>query len=249
MTTIPLLSAPIKVVRDAARSAGRKLRQAAQQITSKTIDVILDLAELTATDFELEVRGEQHILHLYCEHNHDCAPCPRCQELSHAGHENKDRCVRDLDFGQWRVFVHFSSRRFDCERCGRPFTEQLASIDPRRRQTRRFEQYIYQRCLESTRKAVAEAEWLDQDTVKNIFKRWAKKMTQGQDPLRVQVLGIDEIALKKRHKQFVLVISDLERRCVLAVLPKREKEHLGKWLSSLSKTERRAIRVVSIIVS
>ena len=52
--------------------------------------------------------------------------------------------------------VHFTSRRFDCEQCGRPFTEELLSIDRHRRQTRRFELHIYQRCLSTSRKQVAE---------------------------------------------------------------------------------------------
>jgi len=59
-------------------------------------------------------------------------------------------------------------------------------------------------------------------------------------------LGIDEIALKKRHKQFALVLSDLERRCVIAVLPERSKTCLEQWLAQLSAAEREAIRVVSI---
>lgn len=246
MSTVPLLPPPVKWVRDAARSAGRFLRKGAQRITEKTLDLILDLPEFVATHFELETRGEQDILHLSCEHKHDFAVCPRCREVSDTSHDNKPRCVRDLNFGKWRVFIHFISRRFDCEKCGRPFTERLPSIDPRRRQTRRFEHYIYERCLSSTRKAVAEEEWLDQDTVKGIFKRWAKKVTHLQRREVVRVLGIDEIALKKRHKQFALVLSDLERRCVIAVLPSREKERLEKWLAALNREEQKAIRVVSI---
>jgi transposase len=72
----------------------------------------------------------------------------------------------------------------------------------------------------------------------------------------VRVLGIDEIALKKRHKQYALcppakgrralVLSDLERRCVIAVLPERSKEQLEQWFDDLSAVERKAIRVVSI---
>ncbi len=100
--------------------------------------------------------------------------------------------------------------------------------------------------MSSTRKAVAEETWLDQDTVKGIFKRWAKRVVKAQRRQTVQVLGIDEIALKKRHKQFALVISDLERRCVIAVLPGREKDRLERWFDALSKAERKAIRVVSI---
>lgn len=246
MSTIPLLSPPTKLVRDAARSAGRLIQKGMQRITEKSFDLILDLPEFTATHFEFETRGDQDILHLYCEHEHEFAVCPRCREISDSHHESKPRCVRDLNFGKWRVFIHLIGRRFDCEKCSRPFTERMASIDPRRRQTRRFEQYIYQRCLSSTRKAVAEEEWLDQDTVKGIFKRWAKKVTKAQRREMVRVLGIDEISLKKRHKQFALVLSDLERRCVIAVLPGREKERLEKWLSALSEAERKAIQVVSI---
>lgn len=246
MTTIPLLPAPVNSVRDAARSAGRALQARAQRLTAKTLDLLLDLSEYTATHFEIERRGEEDILHLHCEHSHDFAVCPRCREISDSPYENKSRCVRDLDMSKWRVFIHFTGRRFYCEQCERAFTERLVSIDARRRQTRRFEQYVYQRCLSSTRKAVAEEMWLDQTTVKGIFKRWAKKVVKVQRRRTVQVLGIDEISIKKRHKQFALVISDLERRCVIAVLPGREKERLEKWLSDLTKTERKAIRVVSI---
>jgi len=57
---------------------------------------------------------------------------------------------------------------------------------------------------------------------------------------------MDEIALKKRHKQYVLVLSDLERRYVLAVLPTREQKTLIAWLQTLSTAEKRAIRVVSM---
>jgi hypothetical protein len=60
-------------------------------------------------------------------------------------------------------------------------------------------------------------------TVAGIFKRWAKRR-MGLPRQQVRVLGVDEIALKKRHKQYVLVLSDLERCYVLAVLPTREQK-------------------------
>ena len=169
-------------------------------------------------------------MHVFCEHKNNFAICPRCETISDSPHENKYCCVRDLAIGKWRTFLPFYSRRFDYEKYGRPFTERLASNDPRRRQTLRFEQEVYQRCLSSTRKAVAEEMWLDQSTVLGIFKRWAKDVVKRQRRQVVRVLGIDEIALatgtpsaKKRHKQFDLVISDLKRGCVIAVLPGREK--------------------------
>jgi transposase len=65
-------------------------------------------------------------------------------------------------------------------------------------------------------------------------------------PAVSNVVNIDEISLKKRHKQFVLVISDISRKCILEVLPDREKQTLEHWIESLKASERKAIQFVSI---
>ena len=87
---------------------------------------------------------------------------------------------------------------------------------------------------------------LNDSTVRGIFKRWAKRQRQGKQFGLVRVLGIDEISLKKRHKQFAVVISDLEQHCVLAVLSDRKKATLEKWVATLSKEQRAAIKTVSM---
>lgn len=76
MSTIPLLPPPVRSVRDAAGSAGRLIRKGMQRITEKTLDLVLDLPEFTATYFEFKTRGEQNILHLYCEHQHELPYVP-----------------------------------------------------------------------------------------------------------------------------------------------------------------------------
>jgi transposase len=82
--------------------------------------------------------------------------------------------------------------------------------------------------------------------VQGIFKKWSKQHCSQLSWQKVRVLGMDEIALKKRHKQYVLVLSDLERHCVLAVLPTREQKTLAAWLKTRSTAEKKAIRVVSM---
>jgi transposase len=246
MSNIPLLPVVVKPMKDAARAAKASAGWVIQKVTEITVTRWLDLPQFRVTGYGLERRGEQEILHLYCAHQNEVAICPRCHAVSMKCHEGKERCVRDLNTWGKCTFLHFISRRFDCERCGRPFTEKLACVDPQRRQTRRFEQHIYRRCLTSSGKAVAQEVWLHEATVKAIFKRWAKHTTRWQGAPRVRVLGIDEIALKKRHKQYALVLSDVERHWVIAVLPERSKERLEHWFANLSTAERRAIRVVSM---
>jgi transposase len=132
-----------------------------------------------------------------CELCFEIAQCPRCHHVCDKVHQEKDRRVRDLSLFGKRVYLYFAARRFECEYCQRPFTESLASIQARRRQTRRYEEYIYQNCLCSDRKAVARQEHLSESTVQDIFLKWAKKATQHQKYHRVRVLGIDELALGK----------------------------------------------------
>lgn len=180
------------------------------------------------------------------EINTKVAICPSCHSLSSTVKEYKDRCVRDGDVWGKRTFLHFQTRRFECPECGHRFTEELKAIDWRRRQTIRFEQQVYEACLGNSKKRTAEIFHLSYTTVHRIFKRWAKKQRKGKRFGLVRVLGIDEISLKKRHKQFAVVISDLERHCVLAVLPDRKHETLKKWLDTLSDEQRATIKTVSM---
>ena len=199
------------------------------------------MPEFRVTHFE---KGED-TLRLKCEYRETIAQCPRCYELSTEVHESKEREVRDLSMSGKRVILHIEGRRFHCEKCGRPFTERQMSIEHRRRQTRRYEQYVYEQCLESSRKGVAKREKLSETTVKEIFIKWAKQSTRHSMEGHVQTLGIDELSLVKRRKQYVLVLSDLDRHWIIAILPDRKKRTLIRWLKALSHDQRRAIQVVS----
>ena len=94
-----------------------------------------------------------------------------------------------------------------------------------------------------TRKGVARAEGLHEATVLTILRKWAQELINKTEQL-VRLLGVDEIHLGK--KGYVLVLSDLERHCVIKVLPNRLKETLEDWFDSLTEQERKAIKVVSM---
>ncbi len=106
--------------------------------------------------------------------------------------------------------------------------------------------HIYGRCKKEDQSTVAREERLHPITVNNIFKRWAKRARRDGQSRRLRILGIDEISLKKRHKQFVLVLSDLQRRCVVEILPERSKKSLEQWLDNLSSEVKKAIENVSM---
>jgi len=70
-------------------------------------------------------------------------------------------------------------------------------------------------------------------TIERIFYQKACEQFQRNAKQFPQILGVDEISNKKGHKQYLLVISDLQRNCVIEVLPDRLKNTLVKWLYTL----------------
>jgi transposase len=236
-----------KIPRDPARAVKRVDELTTQAVTKRTLSDLLGLPGMKVTRFAIEEEDGEQYLHLFCEHEHDVGICPRCLRTTNEVHEEKKRCVRHLDIWGMKTLVHFPQRRFDCEACGKPFTENPEWIDPKRRQTNDFEMHIYDRVKNKTpRKRVALEEGLHEATVLDIFKRQAKRAVRQVDGGRIRILGVDEISLRKGHKQYALVFSDLERRRVIAVLPNRLKKTFEEWLESLTEEERRAIKVVSM---
>ena len=246
MEPLLLLGAPTNQARDAARAAGRFGKDMRHRVTDRTLTDLQGLPGMIVTEYVIEVQGSEEILHIFCKHEHEVAMCPCCQQLSTTLHDSEERCVRHLDIWGKTTFLHFPSRRFDCEACGKPFTEQLSWIEKHRRQTEGFELRIYQRCKKEDQSTAAREERLHPNTVNEIFKRWAKRAARNRENPRIRVLGIDEITLKKRHKQYVLVLSDLEQRCVVEILPDRSNKSLEQWLDSLSYEDKKAIGTVSM---
>ncbi len=243
---IPLLPAFVERAKDAARSVKQGVYVLIKQVSDATLTHLLGLEQFEVTSYGIERGKKQDIVHIYGKINTDVAICSCCHSYSTTVKEYKNRCVRDCDVWGKRTFLHFQTRRFECPECGHRFREELKVIGWRRRQTKRFELQVYEACLGNSKKRTAEIFHLSQTAVNRIFKRWAKKRRQGKQFGLVKVLGIDEIAVKKRHKQFAVIISDLERRCVLAVLPDRKHKTLKKWLDSLSDEQRAAIETVSM---
>lgn len=241
-----MLYLPFGCIKDAARAVKRICKEEFTKVEDTALTKLLGIPTLIVTMFALRNEGEHQVLHLWCAHREDVAICPRCGEISGNVYEEKHRCIRHLDIWGKKTFLHFLSRRFQCGKCESMFTEELPFVETCRRQTIAFEQYTYESCISSNRKRVAIREGLSQSTVRDIFNRFARSRVDRSGNTLTRVLGIDEISLKKRHKQYALVISDIERKCILAVIPSRDKESLEKWIDELTERQRRAICFASI---
>ncbi len=205
---------------------------------------LLDLPGFVVQALEYDERLE--CLVVRCEHARDTARCPSCGTRSSHPHQYEPRTVRDLALAGQVCYLEFASRRFKCARCRRPFTEVLEAVAPQARCTRRYQQHLVAQCRGSTLQDVARRERLGYKTVEGCYYRLAARHDPAAAPQRVRRLGIDEIALKKGHRQYALVLSDLDRKRVIALLPERTKEALAAYFDTWSAEERAAVTDVAL---
>ena len=82
--------------------------------------------------------------------------CPRCGTKSHRIHQNHRYIVKDLPWGEKPVFLEINRRQFKCEKCRKPFSEDLDFIRTRRNYTKRLAIQIIQEVLENDIHSVAK---------------------------------------------------------------------------------------------
>jgi len=217
---------------------------ATEQETQAALTVLSGLEDLRVKGYERD-EGTGEIIWL-CEVKHKVSVCPRCQQVSAQIHDRRVRVKRDVSVFGLRSYLEYEQRRFGCEQCKQPFAESVVDIEAGRRYTVRYERYIYEQYRENSIQAIHRLEGIGYKAAEGIFYRQAQADLENQGLRLVRRLGVDEISMKKRHRQFILVLSDLDRNCVIAVLEERHKEKLEAWFDGLSAAQRAAIEEVSM---
>ena len=217
---------------------------ATEQETQAALTVLSGLEDLRVKGYERD-EGTGEIIWL-CEVKHKVSVCPRCQQVSAQIHDRRVRVKRDVSVFGLRSYLEYEQRRFGCEQCQKPFAESVVDIEAGRRYTVRYERYIYEQYRENSIQAIHRLEGIGYKAAEGIFYRQAQADLENQGLRLVRRLGVDEISMKKRHRQFILVLSDLDRNCVIAVLEERHKEKLEAWFDGLSAAQRAAIEEVSM---
>lgn len=209
----------------------------------RALTELLGLKDFQVTGYE--IYEPEHQLVLICEVVYQVAICPDCQQPSTAIHEYKPQMVRDVSAFGLECYIDYIRRRFKCHRCQKPFTEQLSTVSLGR-YTSRYEHYIFEQYRQAAITEIVYQENLSYKAAQGIFYRQAEARVGQFKKQPVRRLGLDEISLKKGHQQFMLVLSDLDRHCVIATLEDRQMERLEAWFECLSEPERQTIAEVSM---
>ena len=125
-------------------------------------------------------------------------------------YDRRERRVRDLASGPFRIYLQFDIRRLHCRRCGTVKREGLDWLAGNPFYTRRFATYVGRRCRTETIKDLATELALDWDTVKELDQQYMRAQLARAGTPGPKVIGIDELSIRKGHT-YRIVVSDLER--------------------------------------
>lgn len=162
------------------------------------------------------------------------AECPGCGKTSERIHGRYLRTVGDLPCQGRRVMLRLVVRRFRCDHAACPrrtFAEQLRSVAPYARGTIRLTEI--QRAFgfalggeAGARLATLLGLPASPDTLLRRIRQTIRHKTSAP-----RVLGIDDFAFRK-GQVYGTILVDLERRCVVDLLPDREAATVSQWLRS-----------------
>jgi transposase len=179
----------------------------------------------------------------------DRCRCDRCrrEELSHIEYKDNPQVVRDLDLWGQPSFFIYQPAFHRCPWCNHrqffipPFKRRDTSY------TYRFEQHVLRSLVGSNEEEVARRLGISAETVGLIVKnQLADAKAKQVDPQRVITdVGIDELSLKKRHKLYVTILTDLtdpDRPEVLAVADGRDEAAARQCLEKLSQEQQQRVQ-------
>lgn len=155
--------------------------------------------------------------------------------------------LRHLPICEKDVYIRIRLPRYQCDCDGRPTTTQRAEwFDWKSSHTKASEKRILLACVNSTISDVAIKENMSYSEVEGILNRNIKKEVDWKTIKQLDIIGIDEISLKKGHKDFVVIVTGRVNNeiLILAVLEDRVKSVVKEFFSSIPKRLRKTVQYI-----
>lgn len=172
-----------------------------------------------------------------------CHACGRPAATVHSqGHQ---RIVRDLNVADTQTWLQVVYRKVECEGCRRVRVEALSFVATGQRVTRRLARHIYDLCRHLPVETVARHLGLNPKTVRAIDRAGLEAEFGHTDYDGLEVLAIDEIALKRGHRYMTVVLDQRSGR-VVWMGEGRTEATLDLFFAGMTDSQKAGIRAVAM---
>lgn len=164
--------------------------------------------------------------------------CPLCGSTRPPYHfGSRSRTVFDLPIRMKPVHLLVHRRRYRCRDCSSTFLDDLPGVHACHDATERLVRYIEVHALQltGTFAGLARTLGMGERMVRVIFHSEVSRLEQEYVIQTPRYLGIDEIYVEDH---IYCVLTDIEHRYIVDLLPKRDMESVKKWLGRLQNKDR-----------
>lgn len=200
-----------------------------------SIEIPLDLPDVRVQAVDKTSKGDWLIRLESTLKGTKCHQCGRHIEQFH-GFDSALR-LRHLPLFEVPVFVEIRPKRYRCQDCkGSPTTtQQLSWHETRSPNTKPYERWLLRMMINATVVDVAKKLNLKAGVVTGVLDRWLAKRINWEAFERLEIVGVDEIALKRGHRDYVVLVTTPlpDGVEVLAVLPDRQKQTVANFFASI----------------
>lgn len=216
---------------------------------SAQITIPLDLPDVRVLKTEVDPSGRYWITVESALEGTKCRRCGRAIEESH-GHDDWIE-LQHLPILDHPVTVRLRPRRYRCRSCpgGPTTTQRLSWYSLKSPLTGPFERYLLLRLVNATVEDLSLKEGVSYDRLLGMIDRHLDRQVDWSEWEQLEVLGIDEIALKKGQRDYVAIVSSRSTTTalgVLAVLPDRTRETLQRFLQTIPPALQATVKTVCI---
>ena len=194
---------------------------------------------------ETRVEGDQNLI-IDVESSDVGTACHRCGQGTYAsdGHD-KPITLRHLPIFRYESFIRISPTRCKCK-CGAITIQKYVWYTQRSTCTELYENHILLQLINSTISDVSIKENIGYDVVRGIVERKIATMIDWSQITKIEVIGIDEISLRKGHQDFVTIVSGYSggKLLILGVLKDKEKQTVKAFLQSIPVRLRKQVKAV-----
>lgn len=167
---------------------------------------------------------------------HKYKRCKQCKSHCVVQRGYRFRKVRTMPIGFKTVFMNITVRRFTCKSCGHFGFEDVSHlVNPRKSYTNKLAHFIGDLSYSMTISDISKHFGLHWNTVFEIVKARLKRSVPKVTDLReLSCIGVDEIAIKKRHT-YMTIISDHETGRVVYAKEGRSRDSISPFLKRLKR--------------
>jgi transposase len=169
--------------------------------------------------------------------------CGICGRWYRSFYDKRIRRIRDLSCGDRRVYLELEVRRVVCRNCGKVKREKLAWLADNPFYTKRFAFFVGKRCRSASIKDVAKETHLNWKTVKELDKHYMREQLRRVGTPAPEVIGVDEISIRKGHSYRVVVSDLLRRRPIWFGGKDRSEDSMDEFFQWLGPKKCRKIRL------